>query len=115
MLSSFIDMLLCGPFAKRNPNFDHDGRTYVALSIALLMYNAIKKTPPKPATNTQHKVDRETPIAIYIALKMYSATEHCEETLNQLHKLSICLSYARVSDISKEMQILLLKCFRGEV
>ena len=45
-------MLLCGPFAKRDTNFDHDGRTYVALSIVqLLMYTAIKNTPSKPATN----------------------------------------------------------------
>ena len=27
MLSSFTDMFLCGPSAKRNSNFDHDGRT----------------------------------------------------------------------------------------
>ena len=64
---------------------------HVALSIALLMYHAIKKTLSKPATNIQHKVmvDRETPLAIYIALKMYGATEHCQETPNQLHKFGI--------------------------
>ena len=87
----------------------------MALSIAQqLIYNAIKKTPSKPATNSLHKVDRETPLAIYIALKIYGATEHCEETLNQLHKLGICLSYARVGDISKEMANYVIKMFEGE-
>ena len=109
-------MFLCGPSAKRNSNFDHDGRTYVALSIAkLLMYTAIKKKPSKPATNIRHKVDRETPLAIYIALKIDGATEHCEETLNQLDKLGMSFLCPSKRYLKGKRQILLLKCLRGEV
>ena len=57
----------------------------------------------KPATNIRHKVHRETPLAIYIALQIFGAAKHCEKTLNQLHKFGICPLYARVRDISKKM------------
>ncbi len=63
ILSSFIDMVLCGPSVKRQKVED---RKSVALSIAeLLIYNAVKKTPTKPVTNIRHKVDRETPLNLY--------------------------------------------------
>ena len=116
MLSSLTDMFLCGPSAKRNSNFDHGGRTYVALSIAkLLMYTAIKKKPSKPATNIRHKVDRETPLAIYIALKIDGAAEHCEDTLNQLDKLGMSFLCPSKRYLKGKRKILLLKCLRGEV
>ena len=113
VLSSFIDMVLCGPSVKRNSN--QDNRKSVALAIAqLLIYNAVKKKPTKPVTNIRHRVERETPIAIYIALKVYGATEHCEETINRLHELGICISYARVRDISKVMANSVVKMFEAE-
>ena len=113
VLSSFIDMVLCGPSVKRNSN--QDNRKSVALAIAqLLIYNVVKKKPTKPVTNIRHRVERETPIAIYIALKVYGATEHCEETINRLHELGICISYARVRDISKVMANSVVKMFEAE-
>ena len=68
----------------------------------------------KPATNIRHTVYRDTPLVIYIALKIYGATKHCVEILNQLHKLGICLSYARVRYISKEMANSVIKMFEEE-
>ena len=45
VLSSFIDMVLCGPSVKCNSN--QDNRKSVALAIAqLLIYNAVKKKQP---------------------------------------------------------------------
>ena len=87
----------------------------MALAIAqLLIYNAVNKKPTKPVTNIRHIVERETPIAIYIALKVYGATEHCEKTINRLHELGICISYARVRDISKVMANSVVKMFEAE-
>ena len=88
-------MVLCGPSVKRNSSSEVDDRKSVALAIAqLLIYNAVKKKPIKPVTNIRHTVERETPLSIYVALKVYAATEHCEETINRLHDLGICISYA---------------------
>ncbi len=112
ILSSFIDMVLCGPSVKRHKVED---RKSVALCIAeLLIYNAVKKTPTKSVTNIRHKADRETPLAIYIALKVYGATEHSEDTINRLHELGICISYARVREISKVMANSVIKMFETE-
>ena len=76
-----------------------------------LVYNAVKKKHTKPATNIQHRVDRETPLAIYIALKVYGATEHSRESLNRLHELVICVSYDRVS---KAVANSVIKMFEAE-
>ena len=102
-LSAFVDMVLCGPSAIHNNSAE--GRKMASLSIAQLMiYNAVRRTSTgQTATNVRHRIDRETPLAIYIALKVYVATEHSEEALNRLHDLGVCISYARVRDISKEM------------
>ncbi len=112
ILSSFIDMVLCGPSVKHHKVEDQKS---VALCIAeLLIYNAVKKTPTKSVTNIRHKADRETPLAIYIALKVYGATEHSEDTINRLHELGICISYARVREISKVMANSVIKMFETE-
>lgn len=76
----------------------------------------MKKTPTKPVTNIRHKVDRETPLAIYIALKIYGATEHSEETLNHgyMNLVYACISYARVRDISTVMANSIVKMFEAE-
>ena len=103
---------LCGPSVKCQ---EVEDRKSVALSIAeLLIYNAVKKAPTKPVTNIRLKVDRETPLAIYIALKIYGATEHSEEVLNRLHELGLCISYARVRDISKAIANSVVKMFEAE-
>ena len=115
ILSSFIEMVLCGPSVKHNSNPQSDDRKSVAISIAQqLIYNAVKKKTNKSATNIRHKVERETPLAIYIALKVYGATEHSKEALNRLHELGICVSYNRVRDISKDMANSVIKMFEAE-
>ncbi len=56
----------------------------------------------------------ETPLPIYVALKVYAATEHCEKTINQLHELGMCICYARVRDISKVMANSVVRMFEAE-
>ena len=69
-LSAFVDMVLCGPSAIHNNSAE--GRKMASLSIAQLMiYNAVRRTSTgQTATNVRHRIDRETPLAIYIALKV---------------------------------------------
>lgn len=108
-------MVLCGPSIKRHSNPETDVRKSAALSIAQLpVYNAVKKTPSKTVSNIRHKADTETPLPVYTALKVYGATEHSEETLNRLHELGLCVSYARVREISKHMGNSVVKMFESE-
>ena len=87
----------------------------MALAIAqLLIYNAVKKKP-KSVTNIRHRVERETPLPVYVTLKVYAATEHSEETINKLHELGVCVSYARVRDISKIMANSVVICLKQKV
>jgi len=103
---------LCGPSVKDR---DVDDRKSVALAIAqLLIYNAVKKKPTKSVANIRHRVERETPLPVYIALKVYVAMEHWEETINRLHELGVRVSYARIRDISKIMANSVIKMFEAE-
>jgi len=54
------------------------------LSSLLLIYNAVKEKPTKSVASIQHRAERETPLPVYVALKVYAATEHSEETINRL-------------------------------
>ena len=95
ILLSFIDMILCGPSVKDSLNREVDDRKSVALAIVqLLIYSTVKKKPTKSVTNIRHRFERETPLPVYIALKVYAATEHSEETINKLHELGMYVSYS---------------------
>jgi len=112
LLSSFINMVLCGPSVKDR---DVDDRKSVALTIAqLLIYNAVKKKPIKSVANIRHRAERETLLPVYVALKVYATTEHSEETINRLHELGVCVSYSQIRDISKIMANSVIKMFEAE-
>ena len=74
----------------------------------------MKKKPTKSVANIRHRAERETPLPVYVALKVYAATEHSEETINRLHELGVCVSYARIRDISKIMANSTIKMFEAE-
>ena len=95
ILLSFIDMILCGPSVKDSLNREVDDRKSVALAIVqLLIYSTVKKKPTKSVINIRHRFERETPLPVYIVLKVYAATEHSEETINKLHELGMYVSYS---------------------
>ena len=71
----------------------------------------MKKKPTKSVTNIRHRIEKETPLPVYVALKVYAATNHLEETIN---KLGVCVSYALVRDISKTMANSVVKMFEVE-
>ena len=66
-------------------------------------------TAPITDQIVRHHVERETPVAIYIALKVHDMT-HCKETVDKLHKYGLCISYDRLLQISKDLGMLLYLC-----
>ena len=54
ILSSFIDVVLCGPSVKHNSDAEVDDRKSVSLAIAqLLVYSAVKKPNQLLASDTE--------------------------------------------------------------
>ena len=94
---SLISMLIDGVNID-NQIFSQQART----SAQQIMYN-VRINKDKKVNNIRlHLRHKETPLSIYIALKIYVLTRS-KTLIECLHKLGICISYARVLDITKDI------------
>ncbi len=77
---------------------DHANQKKVGVSIAqLLQFNTVKKK--SDASRVRHNIERETPLAIYIALLLHSSTRS-RTLIDKFHSLGLCISYDRMLSIS---------------
>ncbi len=93
----------------RGPNIEHQSEidtisTSAAPSISqLLMFNHVKivrgSTPPN---STYHRHERETPLPIFIALKMH-AVMRSRNLIDTLFNLGLCVSYDRVLQLTTDI------------
>ncbi len=60
------------------------------------------------------QIKRETPLAIFIALKVYCDGEHCRGIIGCLYELGVCILYDHVRNISKVMANSIVKIFEAE-
>ena len=68
-----------------------------------LMFNSVKRTRSANATSsTYHSRDRESPLPIYIALKMLGLTRK-RTLVDPFFSLGMCVSYDRVLQITADM------------
>ena len=96
-LLSLISMLIDGV------NIDNQIFSQQALTSAQqIMYNFRINKDKKVNNIRRHLRHKETPLSIYIALKIYVLTRS-KTLIECLHKLGICISYARVLDITKDI------------
>ena len=66
----------------------------------LLKYNSVKK--PRETSVVRHTRERETPLPIYIGLKIHSVTRS-RELIDNLFSLGISVSYDRVLQLSTDL------------
>ena len=97
-LLTLISMLIDGPFIH-NRNFSQP-----ALTISQLIMSNFRQ---KPHNNFQHthqrtNVNHETPVHLYIALKLYS-TVRSKTLIDHMFHLGICSSYDRVLEVTKSL------------
>ena len=76
------------------------GFSQASLSVAqLIMYQYRKTIPSKElSVNRRHCKERETPVAIYTGLKLYSCLR-AKTVIQKLFFLGICISYERCLEI----------------
>ena len=102
MLLAFMQMTLDGPAITQGtkpPRFVSPA----VLSISqLVTYNAVKKRSEAITTVPRHIRDRETLLAIYIALKIWSV-KHSEALIQTLHEVGLCISATRLRTISTDL------------
>ena len=103
-LLTFQHMLLDGPgIMKENSETKSLPSQTAALTIAqLTMYNAVKHRSGNPSAVPCHIRDRESPLVIYIAIKLCTnMRKSC--IVDAMHNLGLCISYKRLRTISTDL------------
>ena len=74
--------------------------TTAALSVSqLVVFNSVKQSRnSKPSVNVRHDRDHETPLPLYLGLKVHAATRS-KTLVDTLFHLGLCISYDRVLQI----------------
>ena len=97
-LLTLISMLIDGPFIH-NRNFSQP-----ALTISQLIMSNFRQKAHNTFQHTHQRtnVNHETPVHLYIALKLYS-TVRSKTLIDHMFHLGICSSYDRVLEVTKSL------------
>ena len=98
-LRAMMSMILEGP------NIVQQSQAASVVSSALselLMFNIVKKQRSCNVLSLRHNIDRETPLAIYLALVVHAETRR-RDLIDKIHQLGLCISYDRVLQISADL------------
>ena len=89
--------------------------TTAALSVSqLVMFNSIKQlSTSQPSANFRHNLDRETPLPLYLGLKVH-AVMRSKTLVNILNNLGLCVSYDRVLQIQSNISNGICKHYEEE-
>ncbi len=68
----------------------------------LITFNAVKQRSCGPERIPRHIRERETPLSIYIGIKLYVMTRK-ESIIDMLHEQGICISYKRLRTLSTDL------------
>jgi hypothetical protein len=105
VLLSFQQMMLEGQgiMNKTSPAPASEHVPAAALSISqLIVYNSVKQRSNKPSSIPRHIRDRENPLVIYIAIKIYANTRQ-ESLVDSIHERGLCISYKRLRTMSTDL------------
>ena len=89
--------------------------TSATLSVSqLVVFNSIKQLRTyQPSANFRHELDRETPLPLYLGLKVHAVTRN-KTLVNILNNLGLCVSYDRVLQIQSNISNRICKRYEEE-
>ena len=104
ILLTFMQMVLDGPGITKNQKADQIPSMAPAVKSLsqLIAFNTVNRRTNTPDRVARHLRDRETPLAIYIAIKIYSMTRK-ETLIDILHEKGLCISYKRLRTITTDI------------
>jgi len=87
-------MIVKGPNIKHQTQLVTTANTKTSHSIS--MFSSVKRTRPvNSSTTTYHSSEHETPLPVYVALKIHAVT--CSRNfVDVLFNLGMCISYDRL-------------------
>ena len=103
-LLALVNMIQEGPNIKHQSQVVTTTSTTAALSISqLLMFNSVKHARAADSTGTvRHNRDRETPLPLYLALKIHAVTRKIN-LIDTLFNLGLCVSYDRLLQLTSDI------------
>ncbi|ELU07992.1 hypothetical protein CAPTEDRAFT_216620 [Capitella teleta] len=110
-LLKFVQMVLDGTNDATN---SENKASVAAMTISqLIMFNSVKHARKSDINSPRHTRKRETPLPIYISLKIYGAVRN-RGLIDTLHELGICVSYQRLLDITNDIASAVCQRFNEE-
>ena len=111
LLKAFVSMVLNGPGAVEESKSRLPQAQAVLTISQLLAFNSKKSS--KITQLTRHRTERETPLSVYLSLKVHSETRK-KGLVDVLHKLGLGISYKRVMSISNDIANSVCKKFEAD-
>ena len=102
LLLTFMQMLIDGPKINTNQTSNNNLSAAVLSLSQLVSFNTVKERSNQPENVPRHVRDRETPLAIYIAIKIHATTRK-ESLVNTFHERGLCISYSRLRSLSTDL------------
>ncbi|XP_038062580.1 uncharacterized protein LOC119733071 [Patiria miniata] len=118
-LLALVRMIQEGPNIEQQSKLasGNSSRTPSALSISqLLMFNSVRRAPKpqeKTDVNLRHRRERETPLTLYIALKLHGETRK-RNLVDTFYSLGMCVSYDRLLQLSSDLANGVCKQFEAD-
>jgi hypothetical protein len=105
-LKALINFILRGPTSQRNTATEESvevNENQASRSISqLIIYNTTIRQTKTASIVARHSRERETPLPIYVALKIHGLTRG-RSLIDALFNLGLCISYDRVLSISTDI------------
>ena len=99
-LMALVNMILDGPNIKHQSQVA-TASTRAALSISqLLIFNSVKNA--RGTTSLRHQRDRETPLPVYVAMKIHATTRK-RTLVDVFSSLGMCVAYDRLLQLSSDL------------
>jgi len=114
-LLALVNMILDGANIKHQTHLVEGTTTPAAITISqLLVFNSVKHArTAKSSSTVRHSRDRETPLTLYLALKVHAVTRK-KELIDTLFHLGMCVSYDRLLQVSSDIANGVCQRFRVE-
>ena len=111
-LLQFFTHLLEGQSGKQSIINPCKSRHRAAISLCqLVQFNSLKYS--YISDSSRHCTDRETPLSLYIAMKLYQSTRS-KKLVREFNELGLCISYDRLISILNTIETTALETYANE-
>ena len=103
-LLELVNMIQDGPNIKHQTQLTSNASTTAALSVSeLVVFNSVKQSRnSKPSVNVRHDRDHETPLPLYLGLKVHAVTRS-KKLVDTLFHLGLCILYDHVLQVQSDI------------